>query len=148
EARKENEVAALEGESRARKVLARWSGWRDDADKAAETLASLEKAKKKRPNKIERTPPKIAKHEDDAQSTSDLLLQIVKNMRFDDPSPSISVDKESDEVEPVVEKRSTHEAALLRIQSVVIDAGHGGKDFGATGVKGVREKDVNLQIAL
>jgi N-acetylmuramoyl-L-alanine amidase len=30
---------------------------------------------------------------------------------------------------------------------VVIDAGHGGKDSGATGVGGVREKDVTLQIA-
>ncbi len=31
---------------------------------------------------------------------------------------------------------------------IVIDAGHGGKDWGATGVTGVREKDVTLGIAL
>lgn len=31
---------------------------------------------------------------------------------------------------------------------VVIDAGHGGKDVGAVGVNGVREKDVNLAVAL
>jgi N-acetylmuramoyl-L-alanine amidase len=31
---------------------------------------------------------------------------------------------------------------------VVIDAGHGGKDVGAIGINGVREKDVNLGVAL
>ena len=31
---------------------------------------------------------------------------------------------------------------------VVIDAGHGGKDYGAIGVNGAREKDINLSIGL
>jgi N-acetylmuramoyl-L-alanine amidase len=33
------------------------------------------------------------------------------------------------------------------IQTVVIDAGHGGKDPGAIGVGGIREKDVNLRLS-
>ena len=37
--------------------------------------------------------------------------------------------------------------ATTRIKTVVVDAGHGGKDFGAKGVTGVFEKDVNLDIA-
>jgi N-acetylmuramoyl-L-alanine amidase len=46
----------------------------------------------------------------------------------------------------VVDKSSV-EHRRLRIRKVVIDPGHGGKDHGKTGVTGVLEKDVNLQLA-
>jgi N-acetylmuramoyl-L-alanine amidase len=36
---------------------------------------------------------------------------------------------------------------LRPVQKVVIDAGHGGKDPGAIGVGGLREKDINLRLA-
>jgi N-acetylmuramoyl-L-alanine amidase len=58
------------------------------------------------------------------------------------------------ETHDVALQRSTREAlkprdsSVLCIHRIVIDAGHGGKDFGAQGVHGVREKDVNLQIAM
>jgi N-acetylmuramoyl-L-alanine amidase len=38
-------------------------------------------------------------------------------------------------------------AELRRVQTVVVDPGHGGRDPGATGIGGLREKDVNLAIS-
>jgi len=38
-------------------------------------------------------------------------------------------------------------AALRRVDTIVVDPGHGGRDLGATGIGGLREKDVNLSIA-
>jgi N-acetylmuramoyl-L-alanine amidase len=38
-------------------------------------------------------------------------------------------------------------AELRRVNTVVVDPGHGGRDPGATGIGGLREKDVNLAIA-
>ncbi|MBY0399345.1 N-acetylmuramoyl-L-alanine amidase [Myxococcota bacterium] len=37
-------------------------------------------------------------------------------------------------------------AGLRRVQTIVVDPGHGGSDPGATGIGGLREKDVNLEI--
>ena len=38
--------------------------------------------------------------------------------------------------------------ASLQVRRIVVDAGHGGKDAGAVGKRGTREKDINLMIAL
>lgn len=38
-------------------------------------------------------------------------------------------------------------ANLRPVQTVVVDAGHGGKDPGATGLEGLREKDVTLRLS-
>jgi N-acetylmuramoyl-L-alanine amidase len=45
-------------------------------------------------------------------------------------------------------KQETEEARFKGIRSVLIDPGHGGKDPGAIGSGGLREKDVVLDIAL
>ena len=39
------------------------------------------------------------------------------------------------------------QASNLKFRTIVVDAGHGGKDPGAKGFSGVKEKDVNLDIA-
>ena len=49
--------------------------------------------------------------------------------------------------EPANKARSTAASDGLTMRRVVIDAGHGGKDPGAVGLKGTREKDLTLKIA-
>jgi N-acetylmuramoyl-L-alanine amidase len=59
----------------------------------------------------------------------------------------VEVREKSDVSNPIAVK-SAHQAPLpLRDLVVAIDAGHGGKDPGATGKDGTHEKDVVLQIA-
>ena len=47
-----------------------------------------------------------------------------------------------------VETDLTDEKNKWLFDTIVIDPGHGGKDPGAMGVSGVREKDINLKISL
>jgi N-acetylmuramoyl-L-alanine amidase len=60
----------------------------------------------------------------------------------------LSTRERSERREPKRSERPSRIRKLLAIKKVVIDAGHGGKDTGAIGRKRLREKDVNLQIAL
>ena len=48
---------------------------------------------------------------------------------------------------PTPDKPSLAQQLGLKIKRIVIDAGHGGKDSGAVGKKGLKEKDVVLKIA-
>lgn len=65
-------------------------------------------------------------------------------------------DVESDDILISIQNKNLDKAIIdigskideWKFDVVVIDAGHGGKDPGAIGVSGVREKDVNLGIAL
>ncbi|MBF0594943.1 MAG: N-acetylmuramoyl-L-alanine amidase [Candidatus Omnitrophica bacterium] len=48
---------------------------------------------------------------------------------------------------PVPQEDYIKGAQTGRLKKVVVDAGHGGKDSGALGVSGLKEKDINLDIA-
>ena len=47
----------------------------------------------------------------------------------------------------VTSRAPAAEASAPRSKSVIVDAGHGGEDGGATGVSGVLEKELNLAVA-
>jgi N-acetylmuramoyl-L-alanine amidase len=61
--------------------------------------------------------------------------------------PRIVVDVYGDRKSGSADSTGRLPAALRRVDTIVVDPGHGGRDFGATGIGGLREKDVNLSIA-
>ena len=64
------------------------------------------------------------------------------------PSPArIVVDVYGDRRRLAPDSNGRLPAELRRVHTVVVDPGHGGRDPGATGVGGLREKDVNLAIS-
>jgi N-acetylmuramoyl-L-alanine amidase len=71
-------------------------------------------------------------------SHPDRLVIDVYGPRHDEPAPTPRAGT------PVAPRLP---AALREIQTVVLDPGHGGRDPGAIGVGGVREKDVTLTLA-
>jgi len=67
----------------------------------------------------------------------------------------ISIRTPTSREKELLEKRQEEVQAGLETQRkrwkldvIVLDPGHGGKDFGTTGVTGVREKDITLKVAL
>ena len=80
------------------------------------------------------------------------LAAIVADVRASlaEPTPKPRVGKPRVEKKPVLvapAKGRASKRRRLRNFTIVVDAGHGGRDHGATGVGKLREKDVNLAVA-
>ena len=75
-----------------------------------------------------------------SNNSNDLYLTI----RTPGPDEKALLEKEKREVRANLESDRNR----WRLDVIVLDPGHGGRDWGATGVTGVREKDVALGIAL
>lgn len=91
--------------------------------------------------KLKLLPSKITQLEfllNEGYSTSEVLI--------DEPGNDILITIHNKVLNPVIEENDPK--SKWTFDCVVIDAGHGGKDPGAIGVTGVREKDINLAVAL
>lgn len=75
-----------------------------------------------------------------SNSSNDVYLSI----RTPGPDEKALLEKEKREVRASLES----DRKRWRLDVIVLDPGHGGRDWGASGVSGVREKDVALGIAL
>ena len=111
-------AAARRGEAEAWALLAHWSGLSSDRAKAKALSEPSVVAAEVRPD------------------TDPVLAAIVADVRRSYPEVHV-------QPEPAKPKVVSTKAPLV----VVIDPGHGGRDRGASGVKGIKEKNINLAMA-
>ncbi len=90
-------------------------------------------------------------HKEIVQVNQQLVIDLYRN-----PAPNVQTPKKAPVLPGKFQEQNLKEGALQSspahnkefvIRRIVIDPGHGGKDPGAIGPRGLREKDVALQIA-
>mgnify|MGYP005839703207 CR=1 FL=1 len=87
-------------------------------------------------------------------SNSQLEFTFAPDIQVSDSLLDSMSDFESNDIlisifnKPIVNQKTETKIENWNFDTIVIDAGHGGKDVGAIGITGVKEKDVNLAIAI
>ena len=119
-------AVAAEGRAGALALLAHWSGRVDDQKKAEWAAARAKRVRRSsQDNDTWRVLP------------SATIAQIRAEMRAAHP----------DIVAQLEHLERPANSSRYEIKRIVLDPGHGGRDFGASGNDGLREKDINLALA-
>lgn len=150
------ERAAARGKVRGLALLAHWSGLRSDARRARRAEAWFRDRWPEGPPTGDRTAPgpverATAERVPSASTRRDAGPETLRKARsIPDPVPvpaPASPPAAEARAEPAADSVSASAAELFRVQTIVIDPGHGGEEEGARGPDGLLEKDVNLAIA-
>ena len=94
---------------------------------------------------------KVVKQNNSYYVPTDSFLNIVNNLSnnisINRSNNEISLSKLSDNLAKAVKVDIRNEKEKWEFKTIVIDAGHGGKDPGAVGYRGTKEKDIALDVA-
>ena len=94
---------------------------------------------------------KVVKQNNNYYVPTDSFLNIVNNLSsnisINRSANEISLSKLSDTPLKAVKVDIRNEKEKWKFKTIVIDAGHGGKDPGAVGYRGTKEKDIALDVA-